>query len=207
MSSRSCGSVLQRAAGDDVASVSDRNRLIAQRLVVLIAAMTGLAFAAVPAYKAFCQVTGWGGTTQRADAESGRVLDRRITVRFDGTVGRGLPWRFKPEQVSQTLRIGETGLAFYEAENLSDRPVRGQATFNVSPAKAGIYFQKIECFCFTEQILQPGEKVSMPVTYFIDPDLADDRNMAEVETVTLAYTFFAWEDNWEDGSVDVASAE
>lgn len=156
--------------------------------------MVALSFAAVPAYRAFCQVTGWGGTTQRADAEADRVVARDITVRFDATVSQGLAWRFKPEQPSQTLKIGETGLAFYEAENLIDKPVTGRATFNVSPAKAGIYFKKIECFCFTEQTLQPGQKVSMPVTYFIDPALADDKNLDEVQTITLAYTFFVWDD-------------
>lgn len=156
--------------------------------------MLGLAVASVPAYRAFCQVTGWGGTTQRAEAGADRVLARDITIRFDATVGKDLPWRFKPEQVDQTLKIGETGLAFYEASNLSDGPIVGRAIFNVSPAKAGAYFNKIECFCFTEQTLQPGETVSMPVTYFIDPALANDRNLDEVETITLAYTFFRYAD-------------
>lgn len=160
----------------------------------MAAGMVALSFAAVPAYRAFCQVTGWGGTTQRAETEADRVVARDITVRFDGTVSQGLSWRFKPEQPSQTLKIGETGLAFFEAENLSDKPVTGRATFNVSPSKAGIYFKKIECFCFTEQTLQPGQKVSMPVTYFVDPELADDRNLDEVQSITLAYTFFVWDD-------------
>jgi len=160
----------------------------------VVAGMVGLSFAAVPAYKAFCQVTGWGGTTQRADAGAERTLARKITVRFDSTVSAGLPWRFKPEQISQTLHIGETGLAFYEAENLTAKAISGRASFNVSPAKAGLYFKKIECFCFTEQTLQPGEKVSMPVTYFVDPALADDKNLDEVETITLSYTFFPWDD-------------
>ncbi len=163
--------------------------------------MVAMSFAAVPAYKAFCQVTGWGGTTQRAEVEANRTLARKITVRFDATVSQGLAWRFKPEQVSQELHIGETGLAFYEAENRSGKSITGRATFNVSPAKAGIYFKKIECFCFTEQTLQPGEKASMPVTYFIDPALADDNNLDEVQTITLAYTFFPWDDAEEAPSV------
>ncbi|MFQ5561950.1 MAG: cytochrome c oxidase assembly protein [Parvularculaceae bacterium] len=170
------------------------NRKTALIVAGLVLAMVGLSFAAVPAYRAFCQVTGWGGVTQRADAGAGRTLARQITVRFDASVAAGLDWRFKPEQVSQTLHIGETKLAYFEAENLSDRPVTGQATFNVTPAKAGIYFNKIQCFCFTEQTLAPGEKVSMPVVYFVDPELADDRNLDEVQTITLAYTFFAKED-------------
>ena len=131
---------------------------------------------------------------QRADASADRTLERQITVRFDATVSQGLPWAFKPEQPSQTLHIGETGLAFYEAENFTDKPITGRATFNVSPAKAGIYFKKIECFCFTEQTLQPGEKVSMPVTYFVDPELAENENLDEVQTITLSYTFFRWDD-------------
>lgn len=170
------------------------NRRTARRIVAVALVMVALAFVSVPAYRAFCQVTGWGGTPQRAAAAAGPTLDRRITVRFDSTVGAGLAWSFRPEQQSQTLRIGETGLAFYEATNLSDRPIVGRATFNVSPAKAGVYFSKIECFCFTEQTLQPGETVSMPVTYFVDPALATDRNLDEVETITLAYTFFLYED-------------
>ncbi len=160
----------------------------------LAVGMAAMSFAAVPAYRAFCQVTGWGGVTQRAEVQADRTLARNITVQFDANINQGLPWRFKPEQVSQTIHIGETGLAFFEAENLTDKPITGRASFNVSPAKAGVYFKKIECFCFTEQTLQPGEKVSMPVTYFVDPALADDKNLDEVRTITLAYTFFLWDD-------------
>ncbi len=160
--------------------------------------MVAMSFAAVPAYRAFCQVTGWGGVTQRAEAQADRTLARKMTVQFDANINQDLPWRFKPEQVSQTLHIGETGLAFFEAENLTGKPITGRASFNVSPAKAGIYFKKIECFCFTEQTLQPGEKVSMPVTYFVDPALADDKHLDEVRTITLAYTFFRWDDAPED---------
>jgi cytochrome c oxidase assembly protein subunit 11 len=156
-------------------------------------AMIGLSFAAVPAYRAFCQVTGFGGTTQRAASGAGAMLSRQVTIRFDANTAGDLPWRFKPEQLSQTLHIGESGLAFFEAENLSEHPITGKASFNVSPAKAGIYFKKIQCFCFTEQTLAPGEKVSMPVTYFIDPAIAGDPNLDDVETVTLAYTFFPWD--------------
>ncbi|WP_428407588.1 cytochrome c oxidase assembly protein [Hyphococcus sp.] len=173
---------------------ASRNRKTAMIVSGVVAGMVAMSFAAVPAYRAFCQVTGWGGTTQRAEAEAGEVLERSVTVRFDAAVSNGLSWRFKPEQVSQTLHIGETGLAFYEAENRSSRPVTGRASFNVTPAKAGIYFKKIECFCFTEQTLQPGETVSMPVTYFVDPKLAKDANLDDVQTITLAYTFFPWDD-------------
>ncbi|WP_375201448.1 cytochrome c oxidase assembly protein [Hyphococcus sp.] len=171
-----------------------RNRKTALIFSGLAVGMVGMSFAAVPAYRAFCQVTGWNGTVQRAEAAAEDVLERPITVRFDAALSSGLSWRFKPEQVSQTLHIGETGLAFFEAENLSSRPVTGRASFNVTPPKAGIYFKKIECFCFTEQTLQPGEVVSMPVTYFVDPAIAEDSNLDDVQTITLAYTFFPWED-------------
>jgi cytochrome c oxidase assembly protein subunit 11 len=180
--------------------VAARNRKTAMTVAGVVAAMVGLSFAAVPAYRAFCQATGWGGTTQRAEQAAAATLARSITIRFDGTTAEGLNWRFKPEQVSQTLKIGETGLAFYETQNLSPKAVTGRATFNVSPAKAGIYFKKIDCFCFTEQTLAGGEKVQMPVSYFIDPALADDPNLDDVQTITLAYTFFPWDDAEAAGS-------
>ncbi len=188
-----------------------KNRKTALIVSGVVAGMVAMSFAAVPAYRAFCQVTGWGGTTQRAEAEADSILERKITVRFDGTTSDGLDWKFRPEQVSQTLQIGETGLAFYEAQNRTGKPITGRATFNVSPSKAGIYFKKIECFCFTEQTLQPGETVSMPVTYFVDPGLAEDRNLDDVQTITLAYTFFPWDDapaseGAENGADDGGSA-
>jgi cytochrome c oxidase assembly protein subunit 11 len=165
-------------------------------LIVLgvIAGMTGLVIAAPTLYNTFCRVTGWGGTTQVADAASAQVLDREVTVRFDASTHRDLPWRFKPEQVSQTLRVGETGLAYYEATNNADYPVIGTATFNVQPAKAGLYFMKVECFCFQSQVLQPGETMSMPVTYFIDPSIAEEERLDEVREITLSYTFYRDED-------------
>ncbi len=184
-----------------------RNRKTAIIITAVVAGMVGMSFAAVPAYRAFCQATGWGGTTQRAEAGADRTLERTITVRFDSAVSDGLSWRFKPEQASQTLHVGETGLAFYEAENFSNHTVSGRASFNVTPAKAGIYFNKIECFCFTEQSLKPGEKVSMPVTYFVDPAMADDKNLDDIQTITLAYTFFPWDDATSAGSDPESAAE
>ena len=178
-----------------MSAVGDRkNRKTAMIVAGAAVGMVALSFAAVPAYRAFCQVTGFDGTTQRAKKPADRVLARKITIRFDATVNEGLPWEFKPEQVDQNLHIGETGLAHFRAVNLTEASVTGRATFNVQPAKAGIYFKKIECFCFTEQTLKPGEAVSMPVTYFIDPALADDPNLDDVQTITLAYTFFPWDD-------------
>jgi cytochrome c oxidase assembly protein subunit 11 len=178
-----------------VTALGARNRKTALAAAGVVACMVALSFASVPLYKAFCQVTGFGGTTRRVEAPAGLVLARTIVIRFDATVGQGLAWTFKPEQVSQTLHVGETGLAFFAAKNLTDRPVTGRATFNVQPAKAGQYFNKIDCFCFTEQRLKPGEAVSMPVTYFIDPAIAADRGLDDVQTITLSYTFFPFDDD------------
>lgn len=163
-------------------------------VAAVVAGMVGMSYAAVPIYRAFCQVTGWGGTPQRSDRPANVTLEREITIRFDATTDPHLPWKFKPEQISQTLHVGETGLAFYEAVNQAGRSVTGRATFNVTPSKAGVYFKKIECFCFTEQTLAAGEKASMPVSYFIDPKIAEDANLDDVHTITLAYTFFPWDD-------------
>jgi cytochrome c oxidase assembly protein subunit 11 len=161
-------------------------------LAGVVVAMNAFAYAAVPAYRAFCQSFGFAGTPLRADRQAAPVdiLDRQITVRFNSDIDPGLPWRFRPKQRQVTLKVGETGLAFFEATNESDRPITGTATFNVVPLKAGPYFVKIDCFCFTEQTLQPGESVDMPVTFYVDPQIADDGNLDEVGTITLSYTFF-----------------
>jgi cytochrome c oxidase assembly protein subunit 11 len=155
----------------------------------VVVAMTGAAFAAVPLYRAFCQLTGLDGTTMRADAAPGQVLDRTVTVRFDGNV-RGLSWRFRPEQVSQTVKIGATSLAFFEATNNSSEPVTGTSTFNVVPEVAGGHFNKLECFCFQEQTIQPGETVRFPVVYFVDPAIVQDPEARRIDEITLSYTFF-----------------
>jgi cytochrome c oxidase assembly protein subunit 11 len=154
------------------------------------AGMVGLAFASVPLYRVFCQVTGFGGTTQRADAAPVQVLDRKMTVAFDANVNTGLNWQFKPAQASQKVRIGEQTLAFYKAVNNSSKPITGTATFNVTPVAAGAYFSKVECFCFTEQTLEPGQAVDMPVSYFIDPDIVNDPDVQSIDTITLSYTFY-----------------
>lgn len=182
------------------------NARIAAIVVAVVLAMTGLAAAAPTLYNTFCRVTGWGGTTQRAEAGAAQVLDREITVRFDASTAKGLPWSFRPEQVSQTLHVGETGLAYYEATNEADHPVIGTATFNVQPAKAGLYFMKVECFCFTSQVLQPGETMSMPVTYFIDPEIADEDRLDEVREITLSYTFYRDERAEEELLADASLA-
>ncbi len=152
--------------------------------------MAGLSFAAVPLYQMFCQVTGYGGTTQRAEAAPDTVLDRKITVRFDANVGRGMAWKFQPVQRKLELKVGESVLVFYEASNPTKTRLTGTATFNVSPQAAGSYFSKIECFCFTEQTLEAGERVDMPVTFFIDPEIVNDPEARNIQEITLPYTFF-----------------
>lgn len=162
-------------------------------LLAVAVAMVGGSYAAVPLYRIFCQVTGFGGTTNVAERPSAKISERVVTVRFDATVN-GVPWAFQPVQRSIKTHVGETTLAFYRAENHGSEPVTGTATFNVTPLKAGQYFSKIECFCFTEQRLEPGASVEMPVTFFVDPAIEDDRNLDEVTTITLSYTFYPSEE-------------
>lgn len=154
-----------------------------------VALMVGLVAVSVPLYNLFCRATGYGGTTQVAD-HAGAAIGRTITVRFDASLAKDMPWRFQPQQRQITTHLGEPTLAIFSATNLSDKAVIGTATFNVTPAKAGVYFNKIQCFCFTEQRLEPGQTVDMPVSFFVDPALADDDTTSEVTTITLSYTFF-----------------
>ena len=169
---------------------SNRNAATVLICVGMVAGMVGLSYAAVPLYQWFCQVTGFAGTTQRAEAPAERTGTRKFTVRFDSNINRELPWSFKPVQRTVELKSGEHTLAFYEAKNTSDTPATGTATFNVTPLWVGGYFSKVECFCFTEQTLQPNESISMPVSFFIDPDIENDPNLESVDTITLSYTFF-----------------
>jgi cytochrome c oxidase assembly protein subunit 11 len=168
----------------------NKNLKVATIVASVAVGMVGLAYASVPLYDLFCRVTGFGGTTQRADAAPATVLDRTIRIAFDANVNSGLGWEFKPVQRQQTVRIGEQSLAFYHATNVGKDPVTGTATFNVSPPQAGSYFSKIQCFCFTEQTLQPGQSIDMPVTYYVDPDIANDPDLKSLDTITLSYTFF-----------------
>ena len=167
-----------------------RNGIVAALCAVLVAAMVGLSFASVPLYRLFCQVTGYEGTTRRASAAPATVIDRALTVDFDANVGPGITWRFEPVQRQQQLRIGEQGLAFYRVSNRSSTPQVGMAVFNVTPHKAGSYFNKIECFCFTAQRLEPGQSAELPVAYFIDPAINDDPDLKKLTTITLSYTFY-----------------
>jgi cytochrome c oxidase assembly protein subunit 11 len=155
-----------------------------------VAGMTGLAFAAVPLYDAFCRITGYGGTTQEAAAAPSRVLDQRIEVRFDSNIAPGVPIEFAPKQTVESLRIGETGLAFYRIRNTSNEPVTVRATYNVTPHEAGQYFAKLECFCFQDRVLAAGEEAELPVVFFVDPEIASDPDTREIETLTLSYTYF-----------------
>jgi cytochrome c oxidase assembly protein subunit 11 len=173
-------------------SETGRNRRVALYALAGALFMLGMGFAAVPLYRMFCQVTGFGGTTQRASAaEAGavKVSDRTISVRFDGNVEAGLAWKFGPSQVTQEMKIGERRIAFYTAENLSGEPITGVASFNVEPEVAGLYFKKIACFCFNQQTLKPGEKVEMPVQYYVDPAILDNPDTKDIRQITLSYTF------------------
>ena len=162
-------------------------------LVAVGLGMAAMAWAAVPLYNLFCRVTGFAGTTQVATSGSDVVLERTVTVRFDGSTVRGMAWEFKPVTKPLELRIGETAIAFFEAYNPTDRVIAGTASYNVSPFSVGGYFTKIDCFCFTEQVLQPGQRAVMPVTFYIDPAMVDDAETEGVTTITLSYTFFETE--------------
>ena len=170
-------------------ALSGPAKTVVQTVSVVIL-MGGLAWASVPFYDWFCRVTGFGGTPGQVAGAEGEGLDQTIKVRFDGSLNEDMPWEFKPVVNEMELRIGETGLAFYEAYNPTDHPVAGQASYNVTPYAAGAFFEKIECFCFTEQVLAPGERVQMPVSFFVDPEIVEDRDGKYVHTITLSYTFY-----------------
>lgn len=177
----------ETTTGKDLAR---RNRKLAVTCVGVFAMMVGASYAAVPLYNLFCRVTGFGGTTQVAEAASDIVIDRKITVRFDGNVNHTLPWDFKPMQRSVTLKMGETAQLAYVATNTGSKATVGTSTFNVSPPTAGAYFNKLDCFCFTEQALASGETVEMPVVFFVDPEMDKDPELKSVKEITLSYTFF-----------------
>lgn len=177
-------------------ALEQKNRNLGLLAFAVAAAMLALGYASVPLYRLFCQVTGFGGTTQRATEAEATAASQAlsagaptISIRFDANVDRALPWTFRPRQVTDTVQIGQRDMAIFEARNNSFRPITGTASFNVEPEQAGKYFNKIQCFCFTEQTLQPGQEVTMPVLYFVDPAALDDPNMQGVEQITLSYTF------------------
>lgn len=166
------------------------NRTLALNLAALAIGMLMLAYASVPLYRLFCEMTGFGGATKQGTLGAVKPIDREITITFNADIDQNLPWEFRPLQKSMKVRIGEQSLAFYEAKNLSDQPITGHAVYNVTPFKSGPYFVKIACFCFQEQRLEPGQHVNMPISFYIDPAIADDKNLAELKTITLSYTFF-----------------
>ncbi len=170
-------------------AMEPKQKTLLQTIGVVVT-MGALAWASVPFYDWFCRVTGFGGEPAVAEAGAEQILDKTIKVRFEGSLNRGMPWQFKPVQREVELRIGETGLIFYEAYNPTDKPIAGQASYNVVPYQAGGFFTKIDCFCFTEQVLQPGERVQMPVTFYVDPEIVTDRDAKYVKEITLSYTFY-----------------
>ncbi|MBA2125835.1 cytochrome c oxidase assembly protein [Hyphomicrobium methylovorum] len=172
---------------------SSGNRRTVVGCLLALGVMGGITAVSPELYSMFCQVTGYGGTTQRAAQNASKVLDRTITVRFDGNVSKKLAWKFEPDVKTMEVKIGETNLAFFRATNLTDKPLSGQAAFNVAPESMGPYFQKIECFCFTEQTLAPHQTVEMPITFFIDPKMVEDSDTKQFSTVTLSYVFYPLE--------------
>lgn len=172
-----------------VVSKTAKNKTVIQTVSVVIF-MGAMAWASVPFYDWFCRVTGFGGITQVAESGSDTVLSETMKVRFDASLERNMPWEFKPAQREMEIQIGATGLAFYEAYNPTDRPVAGTASYNVTPYEVGGFFSKIDCFCFEEQILMPGERVQMPVTFFVDPEIVEDRDAKYTKVITLSYTFY-----------------
>jgi cytochrome c oxidase assembly protein subunit 11 len=167
-----------------------RHGRVAAVCVGVVLAMGGLAYASVPLYRLFCQLTGYGGTTMRAERAPEQVLERTVTVRFDANVGPGLPWSFEPLQPKVTAKLGETLVVTYRAVNLSERVTSGSATYNVVPDQAGVFFNKLACFCFTEQSLEAGQSIDMPVQFFVDPALATDADGRRIHDITLSYTFY-----------------
>jgi cytochrome c oxidase assembly protein subunit 11 len=168
------------------------NRHVLYLVIGLLLAMIALSFASVPLYRMFCQKTGYGGTTQVARTFAKEIKQRSFKIRFTGTVNGDLPWRFEPLQKEITVRAGENAFALYHVVNESDEPIVGMATYNVTPDKAGGYFNKVECFCFLEQRLEPHQSVDMPLLFYVDPEVTEDPGMQEVDTITLSYTFFRY---------------
>jgi cytochrome c oxidase assembly protein subunit 11 len=198
---------LRQGASDAVAATRARQlRRTGFVLAGVGLGMLGMAYVAVPLYRVFCQATGYNGTTQRAVAAPQQALAETIAVRFDSNVAPGLDWQFQPVQRQMRLNIGEEGLAFFEASNSSDHDITGTATFNVTPEIAGSYFNKIQCFCFTEQTLKPGERVQMPVSFFVDPAIRNDPDARGVEEITLSYTFFRAADGGKSAGATAAAA-
>lgn len=170
--------------------------------MLVVVCMVGLAFASVPLYDMFCRVTGYGGTTMVTDKAPETILDRTVTIKFNTNTARNINWDFAPDKREEKVKLGQQGLISFLAKNKDKTPTTGTALYNVTPAKAGKYFQKMQCFCFDEQTLKPGEEMHMPVVYFIDPKMSEDRDMDDVRTITLSYTFFATDSKEYDAAFE-----
>lgn len=194
-----------KAAPTPQEAMARRNGRVALICAAAFFGMVGAAYAAVPLYKLFCQVTGFDGTVRKAEVKPTRILDRKVTIRFDANI-RELPWTFQTLQASQDVRIGDTGLAFFKVTNPTDKPITGRALYNVVPESAGPYFQKLECFCFTSQTIQPHQTVEFPVVYFVDPQFADDPETKNKSEITLSYTFFPAVEDGKGKTGQVAGA-
>ena len=179
-----------------------KNAKIGLTVLAVVFGMIALAFASVPLYSVFCRVTGFGGTTQTADLLPDTVLERTLTIKFDANTSPTMPWEFEPEQREITVHIGQKGLASFTAYNPLSKPTGGTALYNVTPLKAGKYFNKVQCFCFDAQVLEPRQRVSMPVLFYVDPAMDDDPNMDDVKTITLSYTFFPAESEELDSALE-----
>ena len=184
-----------------IPSLADRNRRTLVMAVVVALGALALGFASVPLYRIFCEQTGFGGTPQRASDMSGvKVANgHTLSIRFDSNVAPGMPWQFRPEHPTDTVTVGARDMAIFVAKNMSDKPVTGTAAFNVTPTQAGAYFTKIQCFCFTQQTLKPGEEVRMPVIYYVDPKILDDPDNKDTQEITLSYTFYPVENDRKPG--------
>jgi cytochrome c oxidase assembly protein subunit 11 len=185
---------------------SRNNRRVVIGCLVALSVMGGITAYSPTLYRMFCSLTGYGGTTQRVESHSDKVLDRTMTVRFDSNIAPHLAWKFEPDVTKMDVKIGETSLAYFRVTNLSDKPVTGQAAFNVTPEVMGIYFKKLACFCFTEQTLKPHETVEMPVTFFIDPKMVDDSDTKILSEVTLSYIFYPVEHATADNTAQPANS-
>jgi cytochrome c oxidase assembly protein subunit 11 len=179
-----------------------KNARLGLRVLAVVLGMVGLSFASVPLYSLFCKVTGFDGTTQVSAALPDKIIEREMRIQFNADTGQNMPWSFKPEQRDVTVKLGQKGLAAYHAHNPLSEPVAGTAVYNVTPLKVGKYFHKIQCFCFSEQILAPGQDMSMPVLFFVDPALDEDPDMRDVKTITLSYTFYRTESEELDRALE-----
>lgn len=187
---------------DPHAEMSKKNARIGLTILAVIIGMAALSYAFVPLYNLFCRVTGFAGTTQVAASLPDKILDRKVTIKFNAQTNKNLPWDFRPEQRQIVVQLGQRGITSFTAYNKENKPTAGSAVYNVTPLKAGKYFHKIQCFCFDEQILKPHEHVDMPVMFYVDPSLNDDPLMEDVDTITLSYTFFTAESKELDSALE-----